>query len=43
MRASSYYRSAEFFLHGNQKDPRIAPAQIRRFAIKPGVAACDRL
>ncbi|MEU4667244.1 alpha/beta fold hydrolase [Amycolatopsis sp. NPDC023774] len=29
LRASTYYRSAEFFLHGNSADPRIADAYDR--------------
>lgn len=29
MRASNYYRSADFYLHGNPGDPRIAHAYVR--------------
>lgn len=39
LRASNYYRSAEFFLHGNPDDPRIDHAYRRSTACFRGAAA----
>jgi len=39
LRASSYYRSADFFLHGNPKDPRIKHAYERSTACYKAAAA----
>jgi pimeloyl-ACP methyl ester carboxylesterase len=39
LRASSYYRSAEFFLHGNSADPRIAHSYRRSVACFKAAAA----
>jgi len=42
MRASNYYRSADFYLHGNPTDPRIAHAYIRaRETFIAGAALLD--
>lgn len=42
MRASNYYRSADFYLHGNPSDPRIAHAYIRaRETFIAGAALLD--
>ena len=39
LRASNYYRSSEFFLHGTPRDPRIAVAYKRSVACFQGAAA----
>jgi pimeloyl-ACP methyl ester carboxylesterase len=42
MRANNYYRAAEFFLHGNPDDPRIAHAYNRgRECFRAVAALCD--
>ncbi len=42
MRANNYYRAAEFFLHGNPDDPRIAHAYNRgRECFRAAAALCD--
>ena len=42
MRASNYYRSAEFYLHGNPADPRIAHAYTRsRDCFRRAIALLD--
>jgi pimeloyl-ACP methyl ester carboxylesterase len=41
MRANNYYRAAEFFLHGNPDDPRIAHAYNRGRECFRAAALCD--
>ncbi|WP_020496598.1 alpha/beta fold hydrolase [Sciscionella marina] len=49
LRASNYYRTAEFFLHGNKDDPRIrqsydsATAAFHRFVELAGPASIERV